>query len=212
MNERLRGPVRAAFFVVLCVVALPVLLIVGLFVWYGIDKATGEGFDSVRPAEMARRATDRSQEMYEASGLTRRVPSVPGGGDYSAAANVLSADFCHQRGIEGIEDTPEPRSYRLYHEWRLNAVTEAEGTAALDRLEAHLKKTGWTVTGYRKSGDDWELRADKGYDDRLSFTWWSHWKTLEGFTGMPCAYDPAGAQGEDATDGLYPPVLRPAQR
>ncbi|WP_418957588.1 hypothetical protein [Streptomyces tritici] len=212
MNQRVRGPLRAVLSVVLCLVALPVLLVVGLFVWYGVDKATGEDFERVRPADMARRATDRSQEMYEASGLTRPLGTTRWNGDHGAAANSLGSESCYPRGIEGIEDTPEPGSYRLFHEWRLDAVGEAEGRAALDRLHARLEKTGWTIDGHRKSGDDWELRASKGHDDRLVFTWWSHWKTLEGFTGMPCAYAPDGTEGSEAADDLTPPALRPAQR
>ncbi|MBT2444555.1 hypothetical protein J7E93_31555 [Streptomyces sp. ISL-36] len=207
MIDPTRRRLRIGLYVVLGVVALPVLLIAGLVLWYAVDRATGEDFPVVPPAETARRATERSQEMYDAAGIARPLPAVRSG-ERAEADNRLSGGVCYPRGIEGIEDTPEPRSYRLYHEWRLDAVDEAEGAAALRRLHAHLKATGWTVTDYETSGDNRELRAHKGDDDRVSFAWRSYWRTLEGFTGMPCAYDPAGAQGEQAVEDLEPPALR----
>ncbi|MFF8608968.1 hypothetical protein ACF06X_23845 [Streptomyces sp. NPDC015346] len=207
MNEPTRRRLRIGLYVVLGVVALPVLLILGLVVWYAVDRATGEDFPVVPPAEMARRATERSQEMYDAAGVGRPLPAVRSG-ERAEADNRISGSVCYPRGIEGIDDTPEPRSYQLHHEWRLDAVDEAEGAAALGRLHAHLKATGWTVTDYDTSGDHRTLRALKGDDDRVSFTWRSYWQTLEGFTGMPCAYDPAGGRGEEAVEGLEPPALR----
>ncbi|MFB7374381.1 hypothetical protein ACFC0D_31605 [Streptomyces sp. NPDC056222] len=207
MNDQTRKGLRIGLYLVLGVVALPVLLILGLIIWFTVDSATGEDFPTVRPADRARQVTERSQEMYDAAGIDRPLPAVRSG-EYAAADNRITGDPCYPSGIEGIADTPEPGSYRLYHKWRLDAVDKAAGTAALGKLHAHLEATGWTIVDYGPSGDDWELRARKGdIDDRVSFTWRSHWQTLNGFIGSPCAYDPAGAEGDAAVEDLEPPAL-----
>ncbi|MEU9864490.1 hypothetical protein AB0D99_26810 [Streptomyces sp. NPDC047971] len=207
MNDHLRKPLRVGLYVVLGCVALPVLLILGLVLWYAVDAATGEDWPTVRPADMARRASDRSQELYDAAGIDRRLPAAHSD-DLAEAGNRFGAESCYPQGIESISDTPEPGSYRLSHKWRLDGVDEKDATAALSGMHAHLKATGWTVTSYGPLDHIRELRARKGDEERVVLTWWSNRRTLDAFVGMPCAYDPAGAEAETAVEELTPPTLR----
>ncbi|TXS30151.1 hypothetical protein EAO71_16630 [Streptomyces sp. ms191] len=209
----LRSALRGTFHLLLAAVGVPVLLVVGLVVVYAVERGTGEGFPEVAPAVMAERAASRTQELYDVAGLGGELPAGQAGGDNRAAENTLSAEVCHPDGLESIADEPEKGSYRLGHDWRIAGVSEAEGVPALRRLRDHLEKTGWDVTAFRESGQDRELRAERrdgvGDDpERVVVTWWSYWRTLDGFTAMPCAYDPSGVGGEDAADSLEPPTLR----
>ncbi|MEV4947641.1 hypothetical protein [Streptomyces sp. NPDC053755] len=209
----LRGALRFTFFVILAAVAVPVLLVAGLLVTYAVERATGEGFPEVAPAVMAERAASRTQELYDVAGLGGALPAVRPDGGHRAAENSISAEVCYPDGLESMADEPEEGSYRLGHNWRVAGVSEQEGGAALRRLRDHLDRTGWTVTAFRDSGDDRVVRAERRDEaddnpDRVVVTWWSHGETLDGFTAMPCAYDPSGAGGEEAVEGLEPPALR----
>ncbi|MFE2235904.1 hypothetical protein ACFXA4_25470 [Streptomyces sp. NPDC059442] len=209
----LRSALRGTFCLLLAAVGVPVLLVVGLVVVYAVERGTGEGFPEVAPAVMAERVTSRTQELYDVAGLGGELPAGRSGGDNHAAENALSAEVCYPDGLESMADEPEKGSYRLGHDWRIADVSEAEGAAALGRLRDHLEKTGWEVTAFRESGTDRELRAERrdgsdGGRERVVVTWWSYWRTLDGFTAMPCAYDPSGVGGEDAAVSLEPPTLR----
>ncbi|MFG2645774.1 hypothetical protein ACGFYP_32935 [Streptomyces sp. NPDC048370] len=207
----LRGALRVTFFVVLAAVALPVLLVVGLVVVYAVERGIDEGYPEVAPAVMAQRAAARTQELYDVAGIGGELPPTGSGGDYHAAENTISAESCYPTGLESIADEPVEGSYRLGHNWRIAGVSKQEGMPALRRLRDHVEKAGWDVTNFGASGDGWVLRARRDEDDadseRIVVTWWSHWQTLDGFTAMSCAYDPAGAEGDDAVRNVEPPTL-----
>ncbi|MEU9702086.1 hypothetical protein [Streptomyces sp. NPDC047981] len=209
----LRSAVRVTFFVVLAAVALPVLLVVGLIVAYAVERGTDEGYPTVAPEVMVERAAARTQELYDVVGFGGTLPPGPGGDDLHAAENTVSAETCYPTGLESIADEPVEGSYRLGHNWRIADVSEQEGMPALRRLRDHVEKAGWDVTSFDESGDARTLRAERDADDRDSerivVTWWSHWRTLDGFTAMSCAYDPAGVGGKKAIGHLEPPALRP---
>ncbi|MEU7283484.1 hypothetical protein AB0A69_32640 [Streptomyces sp. NPDC045431] len=201
-----------AWYSLLLLIGVPVLLVVGVVVTYGVQSALGEDFPEVDPTVMAQRATDRSREMYDVAGIVRTVPAGSSGGDSAAPQNTLSAAACYPDGLESLNDEPEKGSYRLGHSWTLDRVPEQQGVPALHRLHDHLKNRGWTITQFRATGEDWELRAERHDEaddnpDRVVFTWWSHWQTLEGYTAMPCAYDVSGPGGPESADGLEPPTL-----
>ncbi|MGW6567817.1 hypothetical protein [Streptomyces sp. NPDC054975] len=208
----LRKAVRGIFFVVIAAVALPVLLVLGLVVVYAVERGTDEGYPVVAPDAMVQRAAARTQELYDVAGIGGELPPVTAGGDNHAAENTVTAETCYPTGLESIADEPVEGSYRLGHNWRIAGVSEQEGMPALRRLRAHLEKTGWDITDFSASGDDWDLRARRDEDDpdseRIVVTWWSHWQTLDGFTAMSCAYAPDGVGGDEAVQDLKPPTLK----
>lgn len=208
----LRKAARVTLFVALAAVALPVLLVAGLVVVYAVERGTDEGYPEVAPDVMTQRAAARSQELYDVAGIGGELPPGTSGGDLHASANTVSADVCYPDGLESVADQPEEGSYRLGHKWRIAGVSEREGVPALRRLRAHVEKTGWHVAEFGASGEGWVLRARRDEDDlgseRIVVTWWSHWRTLDGFTGMSCAYAPSGAGGDEAVKGLEPPTLK----
>ncbi|MFD3947657.1 hypothetical protein [Streptomyces sp. NPDC058579] len=207
----LKSAVRFTFFVVVAAVALPVLLVVGLVVAYAVERGIDEGYPEVAPGVMAQRAAARTQELYDVAGIGGALPPTGSDGDNRAAENTISAEACYPTGLESIADEPVQGAYRLGHNWRIAGVSEQEGLPALRRLRDHVEKTGWDVTDFGGSGDEWVLRARRDEDDpdseRIVVRWWSHWQTLDGFTAMSCAYDPAGAKGDDAVRHLEPPTL-----
>ncbi|MFF9018443.1 hypothetical protein ACF09C_36470 [Streptomyces sp. NPDC014870] len=207
----LRRALRAALFVGLAAVSLPVLLVVGLVVVYTVERGTDEGYPEVAPEVMVQRAAARTQELYDVAGIGGALPPTGSDGGNRAAENTISAEVCYPTGLESIADEPVKGAYRLGHNWRIADVSEQEGMPALRRLRDHVEKAGWDVTSFDESGDARTLRAERDADDpdseRIVVRWWSHWQTLDGFTAMSCAYDPAGAKGDDAVRHLEPPTL-----
>ncbi|MFF3687524.1 hypothetical protein [Streptomyces sp. NPDC002187] len=202
-----RRALDVAWWVFLAVIATPVLLILGLIVTYGVERAVPEDYPTVAREDMVRRITDRSQDAYEVLGFDEVVPTD--------AQNSLSGDHCYPNGLESVADTPVTDAYRLSHSWTLAGIPETEALPALRRLETHLKEEGWRIREFEelKSSDgEWELRAERDGAteeagiERMVFTWMREGGRFYGGSHGGCAYEPAGS---DLPADDIAPELRP---
>ncbi|MDI3409343.1 hypothetical protein [Streptomyces cavernicola] len=187
-------------------VAVPLVIFLVYVITFMAQRSAPEDYPTVRPEQAAERIADRAQEMYEVAGFERRLPEGEEDGRFgSEPVNTLEADFCYPDGLESMADEAEDGAYSLHHEWSVPDVRKDRALATLRRLREHLKNEGWTITeyGHNKLDDDWELAAEKGEDQGVSFTWYPEVEHFSGRTGSACAYDPDWTESEDALPGSY---------
>ncbi|MFD5035563.1 hypothetical protein ACFWNI_00275 [Streptomyces sp. NPDC058377] len=172
-------------------------------------------FPRIAPEEMADRAFQRSQEAYDVMGFTRIVE--PGVEDIGVSTeNTLGSGYCYGGGLFSLDETVDG-AYRMSHRWALDRVPAGRAVPGLRRLHQHFKENGWEVTSYREGGaaGDWDLFVQRdGGGERMSFTWFPDREYFMGGATGPCASDPGWEDGDvsPSGDGLWPPVLGPAQR
>ncbi|MEU2128344.1 hypothetical protein [Streptomyces sp. NPDC018352] len=196
--------------------ALLVVPVVVLVVLLSGGFSGSTDFPRVAPEKMADRAFQRSQEAYGLMGFTRTVrPGVEKLG--VSTENTLSADYCYDGGLLGMEDKTVDGAYRMSHSWALDHVPADQAVSGLRRLHRQLKDDGWEVSSYREGGKSksWDLyvKRDDG-NERMSFIWYPDREYFTGGASVPCAYDPGWESGDTGLPGddRNPPALGPAQR
>lgn len=179
-------------------VAVPVLVVLGFLVTYGVQRGTPEEYERVGPEEMADRIGAVSDDAY-------------GVLDFPYAdleSGMASESLCYPGGLESVADEPVEGAYSLSEAWEVDGVTEAGAAPALKRLHRHLKEEGWDIDSYERfdgayrpattagPAESLTLRAsregpsDDGGDTRLLFEWRDGGR-FTGSVASPCAYDPS---------------------
>jgi hypothetical protein len=188
-------------------VGVPVLLVLGLIVTFGVQRATPEDYPRVDPRTMADRTAARSQEAYQVLGFDVVIP--PG------RSNSVSGSSCYPDGLESVADTPVEGAYRLAHNWGLEGVPKSEALPALRALRDHLREEGWEITHFdhAPSSSDWTLRAEQD-GRRMVFDWFEDGGRFDGGAYAERAYAPSRRSADvsassDMTAGIAAPELRP---
>ncbi|GGT21701.1 hypothetical protein GCM10010271_26250 [Streptomyces kurssanovii] len=196
--------------IVAAIVGIPVLLVLVVFVTYGVQRATPEDYPKAAPQTMADKAGARSQESYDVLGFDTRLPP----GEF----NSLSSGYCYPDGLESVADEHVDNAYALSHQWQLTDVPESDALPAMRRLRDHLKAEGWDVVSFDStpSGDNWTLRTERDGDGRQVYEWYADGGRFHGGVHAECAYLPAPptdpyASPDDATAGLIAPALTPSR-
>ncbi|MET9557370.1 hypothetical protein [Streptomyces sp. NPDC006645] len=181
-------------------VAVPVLVVLGFLVTYGVQRGTPEEYERVGRDTMTSRMGAILQETYDVLGVDGDTrPAGPGD------------SLCYPDGLESIADEPVEGAYSLSDGWETDGVTGAEAGPALKRLHRYLGDEGWDIdtyerfdgTAYRPAGtagpaESLTLRAsrpgpsDDGGDTGLLFEWRDgrDGGRFSGSVVSPCAYEP----------------------